>query len=111
MKTTDSGVLILDEWFEAIDGLSARQYKQVVRAMYFVQRKGEKIPEFEGKAALLAKVIFPHIHRRAKEKKSNKSILETVYGLDPETAKMQEVLMRKTKEMKDPKNNIPDSHN
>ena len=101
MKSNDSGVLVLDEWFEAIDSLNSKQYKAIVRAMYFVQRKGEEIPTFEGKSALLAKVIFPHICRRTKRQKHDKSPLETLYGLDPETAKIQEKLMQKTKELKE----------
>jgi len=101
MRTSDSGVLILDGWFEALQAIPPKQYKQLVNSIYLVQRKGAEIPEFEGKSALLAKVIFPHVCNRTKPKRSEKSMLETVYGLDSETAKVQEILLRKTKEMKD----------
>ena len=101
MRSSDSGVLILDEWFEAIDKLPPKQYKQIIRAMYSVQRKGEEVPEFEGKSEPLAKIIFPHICRRISKPKAGKSVLESVYGLDSETAKIQEVLLRKTKEMQE----------
>ena len=101
MRTNDSGVLVLDEWFEAIDKLPPKQYKQIIITMYLVQRKGEEVPEFEGKSEPLAKIIFPHICRRISKPRAKKSVLESVYGLDPETAKLQEVLLRKTKEMQE----------
>jgi len=103
MRTNDSGVLLLDGWLEALQSIPPKQYKHIVNSIYLVQRKGAEIPEFEGKSALLAKVIFPHVCNRITPKRSSKSVLETVYGLDPETAKVQEVLLRKTKEMNDKK--------
>ena len=69
MRANDSGVLILDGWFEAMQDIPPKQYKQLVNSIYLVQRKGAEIPEFEGKAALLAKVIFPHVCNRITPKK------------------------------------------
>ncbi len=101
MRKKDSGVLILDEWFEALQSLNLKQYKQMVNAIYLVQRKGAEVPQFQGKADLLAKVIFPHVCRRVKSPKEEKNVLESVYGLDPESAKVQDALLRKTKEIKE----------
>ncbi len=64
MSTTDKGVLIFSEWFEAMDALGPREYKKLMTAMYRYQILGEEPPEFEGKALIVSKIIFKCLERR-----------------------------------------------
>ena len=80
MSQTDKGVLIFDEWFEAMDHLGASDFKKLMIAIYRYQIFGEKPPEFKGKSALAASVIFPYITRRRALAKSGKLAAEKRYG-------------------------------
>ena len=64
MSKTDKGVLIFNEWFEAMENISDRDCGRLVKAIYKYQVLGEKPPIFKGKAEILADVVFPCIDRR-----------------------------------------------
>ena len=64
MSRIDKGVLIFNEWFEAMENISDRDCGRLVKAIYKYQVLGEKPPMFKGKAEILADVVFPCIDRR-----------------------------------------------
>ena len=64
MGQTEKGVLIFSEWFEAMKGLSAYDFKRMIYAIYRLQIFGEEPPEFQGKPRMIASIIFPMIRRR-----------------------------------------------
>ena len=64
MGQTEKGVLIFSEWFEAMKGLSANDFKRMMYAIYRLQIFGEEPPEFQGKPRMIASIIFPMIRRR-----------------------------------------------
>lgn len=64
MSQTDKGVLIFSEWFEAMKCLKATDFKRLMLAIYRFQIFDEEPPEFEGKAGMIASIIFPVIRRR-----------------------------------------------
>ena len=57
---------MFNEWLEAMEKLSARDYKMLMNAMYKYQIYNEDPPIFQGKVEVLAKVIFPCLERRKK---------------------------------------------
>ena len=67
MSNTEKGVLIFKEWFEALETLSAKSYKELLSAIYHYQILGEPPPEFKGKSKIIASVIFPYIERRIQQ--------------------------------------------
>ena len=54
LSQTDKGVLMYFEWFEAMSRLDPKTYKTMMNAIYCYQQKGEKPPEFKGKAQVAA---------------------------------------------------------
>lgn len=64
MSKTEIGVLILNEWYEAMRGLNKADFYKLMMAMYEYQILGKDPPVFEGKAAGIAKVIFAQLDRR-----------------------------------------------
>lgn len=66
MSQSEKGVLVFNEWLEAMEKLSARDYKMLMNAMYKYQIYNEEPPIFQGKVEVLAKVIFPCLERRKK---------------------------------------------
>ena len=64
MGQVHKGVLIYNEWFEAMQDLSASDFKRILWAVYRYQIYGEKPMEFKGKAKPVATMIFPCIDRR-----------------------------------------------
>ena len=54
MSNTDKGVLIFNEWFDAMENLSANDFKTLMCAVYHYQIHGKKPPVFKGKAAFVA---------------------------------------------------------
>ena len=64
MGKTEMGVLILNEWFEAIRDFNKGEFYKIVVAMYDYQILGKEPPVFEGKSAGIAKVIFAQLERR-----------------------------------------------
>ena len=64
MSQTEKGVLIFDEWFNAMEDIKVTDFKRLVYAIYRLQRFEEEPPEFEGKAKVAASIIFPMIKRR-----------------------------------------------
>ena len=64
MGQTEKGVLIFSEWFEAMKGLSANDFKRMIYAIYRLQIFGEEPPEFQGKPGMIASIIFPMLRRR-----------------------------------------------
>ncbi len=64
MSNTEKGVLIFSEWFEAMKKLNPNEFKKLMLAIYDFQMKGIEPPEFYGKTALVADMIFPYIRRR-----------------------------------------------
>ena len=72
MSRIDKGVLIFNEWFEAMENISDRDCGRLVKAIYKYQVLGEKPPMFKGKAEILADVVFPCIDRRKKLSEAGK---------------------------------------
>ena len=72
MNEKSKGILIFSEWFEAMEKLSARDYKRLLSATYHYQIHNVQPPEFEGKAAILASMIFPYVEKRKKLSASGK---------------------------------------
>ena len=72
MSRIDKGVLIFNEWFEAMENISDRDCGRLVKAIYKYQVLGEEPPEFKGKAEILADVVFPCIDRRKKLSEAGK---------------------------------------
>jgi len=64
MCNTDRGVLMLYEWFDAMSLLNPKDYKEMTNAIFRYQLYGEEPPEFKGKSAIVAAMIFPYIARR-----------------------------------------------
>ena len=86
MSTTDKGVLIFCEWFEAMSKLGPRDYKMLMNAIYRYQFFCEEPPEFKGKAGMIASIIFPCIRRRTANAKAGKKGMATrlsAYGVNP----------------------------
>lgn len=77
MSKTDKGVLIFNEWFEAMENISDRDCGRLVKAIYKCQMLDEEPPEFKGKTAVLANVIFPCIKRRKKMSAAGKLAYQT----------------------------------
>ena len=89
MGQTDKGVLIFYEWFEAMDSLNPKCYKEMMRAIWRYQKNGEEPPEFTGKSAIVAAVVFPFLHRRINSAKAGKMSIIKQYDncdLDPRIA-------------------------
>ncbi|MBE6685021.1 MAG: hypothetical protein E7592_05165 [Ruminococcaceae bacterium] len=72
MSQSEKGVLVFNEWLEAMEKLSARDYKMLMNAMYKYQIYNEEPPIFQGKVEVLAKVIFPCLERRKKLSEAGK---------------------------------------
>lgn len=64
MSKTEVGVLILNEWFEAMGELKVTEFKKLVTAIYRYQILGEEPPEFQGKTRCIATMIFAQLKRR-----------------------------------------------
>ncbi len=64
MSNTDKGVLIFNEWFEAMDKLNPKEFKKLMLSIYEYQAQSVEPPVFEGKTAIVADMIFPYIRRR-----------------------------------------------
>lgn len=64
MSTTEKGILIFNEWLEAISDLKGTDFKSLILAMYRFQSFGEEPPEFKGKSRGYAAIIFPQLRRR-----------------------------------------------
>ena len=77
MSRIDKGVLIFNEWFEAMENISDRDCGRLVKAIYKCQILGEEPPEFKGKIAVLANVVFPCIERRKKMSAAGKIAYQT----------------------------------
>ena len=67
MSDISKGVLIFNEWFEAMERLSAKDYKALMIALYNAQINNIPPPEFTGRSKIVATMIFPCIERRKKQ--------------------------------------------
>ena len=81
MGQTEKGVLIFNEWFEAMENLNPRDYKALMSAIYRYQAQGEEPPEFKGKVGIVSAMIFPCISRRLAQSKGGKMSAEKRGGL------------------------------
>ena len=98
MNKTDKGILIFYEWLDAMETLSAKQFKLLLTSICRYQQKGEEPPIFKGNTAILASMIFPHIRRRCERARTGRTGMCARYGLDEESVKTQEIIPRKLKE-------------
>ena len=64
MSTIDKGILIFNEWFEAMNELPGTDFKKLLLAIRDYQLYGTEPPQFKGKSKLVAALIFPCIARR-----------------------------------------------
>ena len=76
MSNTDKGVLVFDEWFDAMSKLNPKEYKLLMEAIHRYQLHGEEPPEFKGKSAIVADMIFPYITRRLAQARGGKRSAE-----------------------------------
>ena len=85
MSQADKGILLFSEWLEAMDNLSGKAYKELIRSIYRYQIYGEEPVEFKGEARTVAKIIFPCVKRRIAQSKGGKKSAETrrPYGINP----------------------------
>ncbi len=67
MSDINKGVLIYNEWFEAMRALDPDDFKAVVLAIYDSQIHNIPPPEFEGVARAIAAIILPYIERRKQQ--------------------------------------------
>ena len=72
MSEINKGLLIYNEWFDAMENLSAREFKTMIYAMYNYQIHDIPPPEFKGKSAMMSSVIFPYIKRRKQQSERGK---------------------------------------
>lgn len=77
MSTTDKGVLIFNEWFEAASELSSVEFKKLFMAMYNYQIHGTEPPQFKSRTQPIASIVFPCLKRRMDGARFAK------YGADP----------------------------
>lgn len=76
MSNTDKGVLMFNEWLDAMNELNPKEYKAMMTAIYHYQMLGEEPPEFKGKAKIIATMIFPYIHRRMAHAEGSKRAIK-----------------------------------
>ena len=98
MNQTDKGILIFYEWLDAMDALSAKQFKLLLTSICRYQQTGEEPPIFKGNTAILASMIFPLLRRRYEKARAGRAGVYARYGLDEESIKIQETINRKLKE-------------
>ena len=98
MNQSDKGILIFYEWLEAMEALSAKQFKLLFTSILRYQQTGEEPPEFKGNTAILASMIFPLVRRRCDKARAGRMGMYARYGLDEESIKIQETINRKLKE-------------
>ncbi len=67
MSDISKGVLIYNEWFEAMRPLDSDDFKAIALAIYDLQIHNTPPPEFEGVARAIASIIFPYIERRKQQ--------------------------------------------
>lgn len=67
MSDISKGVLIYNEWFEAMRALDPDDFKAVMLAIYDSQIHNTPPPEFEGVARAIAAIILPYIERRKQQ--------------------------------------------
>lgn len=67
MSEIDKGVLIYNEWFDAMENLNPKDFKAFIYAMYNYQIHDVPPPEFKGMSAMMSSMIFPYIKRRKKQ--------------------------------------------
>lgn len=77
MSNTDKGVLIYNEWFDAMEIVSPKDYKMLMTAIYNYQIFGTPPPEFKGAAKVIASMIFPCLDRRLKQSAGGKRGMNT----------------------------------
>ncbi|MBE6583986.1 MAG: hypothetical protein E7649_03245 [Ruminococcaceae bacterium] len=86
MGQTDKGVLIFAEWFEAMESVSPKSYKALMQAVYRYQIHNEEPVEFNGKAKIVADLIFPFIRRRKAMADAGRKGMKSrysAYGINP----------------------------
>ena len=72
MSDITKGVLIYNEWFEAMRALDPDNFKKIVLAVYDFQIHDTPPPEFDGVALAIASIIFPYIERRKQKAKNGR---------------------------------------
>ena len=64
MSEINKGILIFKEWLVSMEKLPPKEYKKMIIAMCDYQFNDVPPPEFTGKSALVAPIIFPCLQRR-----------------------------------------------
>ena len=67
MSDIKKGILIYNEWLDAMADLSGKDYKTLCHAIYQYQINDVPPPEFKNKVKAIAAIIFPCIERRKKQ--------------------------------------------
>lgn len=94
MSNTDRGVLFLHEWYEAMECLNPKAYKEMMHAIWRYQLCGEEPPEFKGKSAIIAAMIFPYISRRISSARAAKIGIQTRVKQCDAKAKLAELMAK-----------------
>ena len=67
MSEINKGVLIYNEWFDAMKNLNAKDFKSLILAMYDYQIYDVPPPEFKGKSSIVSSMIFSCLKRRKQQ--------------------------------------------
>lgn len=67
MSEIDKGVLIYNEWFDAMKNLNPKDFKALILAMYDYQIHDVPPPEFKGKSSIVSSMIFSYVKRRKQQ--------------------------------------------
>ncbi len=104
MSDITKGVLIYNEWFEAMRSLNQKDYKTLINAIYNAQIHDLPPPEFTGRAGIVASMIFPCIERRKKQSGFGRA------GAEARLARLRETGDSEPTYPSDYPSNYPSSH-
>ena len=72
MSNTEKGILLYNEWIEAMRDITPKEFKRLILAIYECQILDVPQPEFNGIAKSVASVIFPYVKKRKKQAERGK---------------------------------------
>ena len=101
MSNTDKGVLMFNEWLDAMNELTPKDYKQMMTAIYRYQMKGEQPPEFKGKARIIATMVFPYVKRRIAQANGGKKAMAARRERLSDNPIVNELLQKRAEERSD----------
>ena len=91
VKNSNSGMLFFYDWVKPFSQLNGNDFKNLVLAMIEYQQNGGEIPEFKGKADIIASFVFPQIERRNFISEKNRENSKKRWTSDPKEDEMPSV--------------------